>query len=238
MKFMMTTFSLVVLFAASPALAQNPNPEPMLSVQGNGEVRVTPDIALVRLGIAVQDETASQVQQEANRVASAVIDAVLGEGIAERQVQTARLQLSPIYGRQEPGDNDTPRIVGYRASNTVTIRVEDLTRVGAVVDAALGAGANQLEGIGFGLDDDQAAREDALRAAVEEARSKAQVMAVALGVELDGILAINEGGIFIQEPAMAMMESRMAVQADMSTPVAAGEVTVRANVSIQYRIAQ
>jgi hypothetical protein len=128
--------------------------------------------------------------------------------------------------------------VGYRASNTVTIRVEDLTRVGAVVDAALGAGANQLEGIGFGLDDDQAAREDALRAAVEEARSKAQVMAVALGVELDGILAINEGGIFIQEPAMAMMESRMAVQADMSTPVAAGEVTVRANVSIQYRIAQ
>jgi hypothetical protein len=238
MKFMMTTFSLVVLFAASPALAQNPNPEPMLSVQGNGEVRVTPDVALVRLGIAVQDETASQVQQEANRVASAVIDAVLGEGIAERQVQTARLQLSPIYGRQEPGDNDTPRIVGYRASNTVTIRVEDLTRVGAVVDAALGAGANQLEGIGFGLDDDQAAREDALRAAVEEARSKAQVMAVALGVELDGILAINEGGIFIQEPAMAMMESRMAVQADMSTPVAAGEVTVRANVSIQYRIAQ
>jgi hypothetical protein len=238
MKFMMTTFSLVELFAASPALAQNPNPEPMLSVQGNGEVRVTPDVALVRLGIAVQDETASQVQQEANRVASAVIDAVLGEGIAERQVQTARLQLSPIYGRQEPGDNDTPRIVGYRASNTVTIRVEDLTRVGAVVDAALGAGANQLEGIGFGLDDDQAAREDALRAAVEEARSKAQVMAVALGVELDGILAINEGGIFIQEPAMAMMESRMAVQADMSTPVAAGEVTVRANVSIQYRIAQ
>jgi uncharacterized protein YggE len=199
-------------------------------------VRVAPDVATVRLGISAEGESASEVQAEVNTVASSILNAVLSVGLDERQVQTARLQLFPIYASQRPGEN-TPRIVGYQASNTVTIRVDDLFRVGDVVDAALGAGANQLQGVGFGLDDDREAREDALRQAIDEARSKAGVMADALGVDLDGILSINEGGIFIQQP-MPMMESRLAAQADTGTPVSPGEVEVRASVSIQYRIAR
>jgi uncharacterized protein YggE len=228
----------VALLVGPRGWGQTPSNEPTLSVQGAGVVRVAPDIATVRLGISVEGDSASSVQAQANAVASAILDAVQSEGIAERQVQTARLQLFPIYARQVPGENNTPRIIGYRASNTVTIRVESLSEVGDVIDAGLEAGANQLEGVGFGLDDDREAREDALRQAVGEARSKAEVMADALDVDLDGILSISEGGVFIQQPVMPVMEARLAAQADSSTPVAPGEVEVRANVSIQYRIAQ
>lgn len=237
MKFMTSIVTLVMALSAPPAFAQDDGAEPTLSVQGNGVVRVAPDVATVRLGISTEGESASEVQAEANVVASAILDAVLAEGLDERRVQTARLELFPIYASQGPGENTTPRIIGYRASNTVTIRVDDLSRVGEIVDAALGAGANQLQGVGFGLDDDREAREDALRQAVEEARSKAGVMAAALDVDLDGILSVNEGGIFVQPP-MPLMEARFAAQADTSTPVSPGEVEVRASVSIQYRIAR
>lgn len=236
MKFTISIVSLVMALSVPSVLAQDNRAEPTLSVQGNGVVRVPPDVATVRVGVSTEGESASEVQAEANAAASAILDAVRSEGVDERQVQTARLQLFPIYASQGPGENTTPRIIGYRASNTVTIRIDDLFRVGEVIDAALGAGANQLQGVGFGLDDDREAREDALRRAVEEARSKAEVMADALDVDLDGILSINEGGIFIQQSMP--MEARFAAQADTSTPVSPGEVEVGASVSIQYRIAQ
>lgn len=238
MKFVNWSVLFVILLAGPRVWGQAPSDLPTLSVQGAGVVRVAPDVATVRLGISVEDTSASRVQEEASAVASAILDAVRSQGIPESQVQTARLQLFPIYASRVPGENDAPGIIGYRASNTVTVRVEQLSQVGEVIDAALEAGANQLQGVGFGLDDDREAREDALRQAVEEARSKAEVMADALDVDLDGILSINEGGVFVQQPVMPMMEARLAVQADNSTPVAPGEVEVRANVTIQYRIAQ
>ena len=225
MKFVISAVSFVLVVTATPVLAQGPAVEPTLSVQGTGVVRAAPDVATVRLGIVREGERASDVQQQVNGVASAILAAVRSEGVRESDVQTARLRLFPRYAPAVRGES-SPRIDGYQATNTVTIRVDDLDRVGDIVDAALGAGANQLEGVTFGLDDDTDAREDA------------RVMADALDVELEEVLSVNEGGIFVQPPVLGVMEARMAVQADASTPVSPGEVEVRASVSVQYRIAQ
>ena len=213
--------------------------EPVLMVQGRGEVRIEPDLATVRLGILEQSPTAQEAQESVNIVANGILAAVLEIGVEERQVQTARLVLSPVYSRSGRGSGEAPRIVAYRASNTVSVRVEELDSVGAVIDAALGAGANQLEGVSFGLVDDLAARADALRNAINEAQTKAAAMADALGVRLDAILSVTEGGVAVQPQTQIMgMARAIALQEAPGTPVSPGEVSVSASVSIRYRISQ
>jgi len=223
---------LIVLLGAPALDAQT---EPVLTVQGTAEIRVAPDLATVRLGIVAQAPTADAAQGQVNDVAGRILEAVLGMGIEDRNIQTARLNLTPVYSRQRAAE-DVPEIVAYRASNTVTVRIQDLGRLGAVIDSGLGAGANQLEGVSFDIADDLPARQAALEQAITEARSKAETMAGALGIRLDGVLSVDEGGVFVERPQMEM--ARVAVFQDSgSTPVSPGEVTVSGSVTIRYRIA-
>ena len=238
---MKITASVIVLLlmTSGAALGQNPaSGQPVLSVGGTAEVRIAPDQALVRLGIVEQHSTAADSQQGVGQVASLILDAIRGLGIEPSQIQTSRLTLSPMYQRQSPGSPEPPRIVAYRASNTVSVRVEDLDLVGEVIDAGLGAGANQLEGVSFSLRDDLPARQEALRGAVAEARAKAEAMADALGVDLATILSVTEGNVFVQPLVMEMaaVGRGVALQAGAVTPVSPGEVSVSATVSILYRI--
>lgn len=234
MKIIVSVF--LVLSSVLSASAQAPAPESVLLVNGRGEVRAEPDLATVRLGIVQQAESARVAQDAANLVGTAILEALEDVGVDDEDVQTAGLNLTPLYSRMR-GDGD-PEIVGYRASNTVSIRVTDIQRVGIVIDAGLDAGANQLQGVGFGLQDDLASREEALRLAITEARRKAEAMAGALGVRLNGVARVSEGGVFVQQPMMEMSGRAMAVQEAVSTPVAPGSVSVSASVSIEYRISQ
>jgi len=238
---MKITASVIVLLLmnSGSALAQTDDgAPPVLSVQGTAQVRIAPDQALVRLGIVEQKSTAADAQQGVGQVASAILDAIRGLGIEDSQVQTSRLTLSPIYTRQNPGNSEPARIIAYRASNTVSVRVGDLDLVGEVIDAGLDAGANQLEGISFSLRDDLPARQEALREAVAEARAKAETIADALGVDLAAIVSVTEGNVFVQQPVMEMaaLGRGVALQGAAVTPVSPGEVSVNATVSIQYRI--
>ncbi len=223
----------LTLLIAWPGFAQT-GTESVLTVSGNGEVRVEPDLATVRLGIVGQPETACVAQDAANLVGAAILDALAGVGVDDDDIQTAGLNLTPLYRRMR-ADGD-PEIIGYRASNTVSVRVTDVRLVGGIIDAGLEAGANQLQGVSFGLQDDLAAREEALRMAIAEARRKAEAMADALGVNLAGVLRVNEGGVFVQRPVMEMGARAMAAQGMAPTPVAPGSVSVSASVSIEYRI--
>ena len=227
--------TLVATTAPDLVRAQTPTEGPVLRVRGSAEVRVAPDLAVVRLGIAEEEPTARGAQNAVNNVAGAILEAVRGVGIAERNVQTVRLVLSPVYSPRGPGDREEPRIVGYRASNTVSVRVENLELVGQVIDAALDVGANQMEGVSFGLQDDQTVRQQALRQAIAEARGKANAMADALGVELEAIMAVTEDNVFVRQPVMEAA-SIMALQGGAPTSVSPGEVSVSASVSIEYRI--
>lgn len=231
---------LAMMFAAAmasaPASAQRDgraDADPsLLTVSGNGETRVEPDVATVRLGITRQSSSAAGVQQQVNEVAQAILNAVTRVGIDRRQIQTSQLTLHPIYAPQKPENPEPPRIVAYRASNIVSIRVEDLSKAGPVIDAGLKAGANQLEGIHFGLKNELPAREAALREAIREAQSKARVLAEALGVRLGKVHEVQEGGVSIRPPVYAGAMMR----AEAATPVSPGEVTVNANVTVRYRL--
>jgi uncharacterized protein YggE len=229
----MYAISTLLLFLAWQT-AVVPTP-PMLVVTGNSQVFVTPDQATVRLGIVRQSANAQTAQEQANVVAQEIRTTIAKVGVPPSQIQTTRLVLSPVYAPRSPDSRDAPRIVAYNATNSVSVRLENLSVIGPVIDAGLKAGANQLEGVQFGLRNDLPSRQQALKLAVEEARSKAQTMADALRVNLVEVLEASEGGVSILADSFEPAAGRvMALTAE--TPVSPGQIRVNANVTIRYRI--
>lgn len=231
----------LLLAAASTAAAQEARVDaptiPVLTVSAQGDARVTPDEATVRLGVFTQAPTAREAQDQVSRTASAILEAVRRLGIPAERIQTSDLNLGPVYGQGRPGNEpEEPKIIGYQASNVVSIQVEQLDKVGPVIDAGLGAGANRLDGVMFGLRNDRQARAEALTQAVEAARSKAEALARALKVRLVRILEVAEGGISVSPPPF--LKGRMAAMESMAdTPVSPGQVGVAATVTIRWEIA-
>jgi hypothetical protein len=236
--FLIAAASLSLLAAAAAGVAQNPPGEtvPSLLVNGTAQLEVEPDEAIVRLGVSFQAPDAAAAQSRVNTTAKAILDAVKSKGIAESAIQTSRLDLSPVYDHRRP--EGPPTVTGYQASNVVTVTLSDLGKVGAVIDAAIGAGANQVEGVSFQLDDDTAVKQRALAQAIDDARGKAMAMARALGLELGPVLEVQEAGAFVSPPPYQarFRVQELAVMAD-PTPVSPGVVTVNANVSVRYRLA-
>ncbi|HEX2251788.1 MAG TPA: SIMPL domain-containing protein [Thermoanaerobaculia bacterium] len=238
---------LPVLPAAAQAHPPAPPPgmelRPSITVSGSGEVKVEPDQAVVRLGVVAQAETARAAQDQVNRAANQILAAIARLGIPEAAIQTERLMLHPVYAERNPrtlpqGEYREPEIVAYRASNVVSVRVDDLSRVGPVIDAGIGAGANQVEGVDFRLRDDTGARRQALTRAVADGRQKAEAIAGALGVALGGVVQADESGVNTQYPVFDQaMYARAEMAASAPTPVAPGEITVHANVTLRYLIA-
>lgn len=219
------------------AMAQQPIIPPApdaIVVSGNGETRVDPDLAVVRLGVQGDAKTAQDVQSQLNTIAQKVLDAVRKQGIGDKDIQSGRITLLPIYAPQKAGDTKMPSVISYQAANTLTIRVEDLRKVGPVIDAAIGAGANEVQGISFELKNDLPYRQKSLAIAVSEAKAKAETIAQALGVKLGAIIEVNEGGD-VQPLAYARMSAMANAPA---TPVSPGQVSVNASVTIRFRIVQ
>jgi uncharacterized protein YggE len=229
----MHTLAFALLFLASQRPETPVQQPPVLVVNGNSEVLAQPDEAVVRLGIVKQANVAEAVQQQANQVAQEILKAIAGVGVMSKDIQTSRLVLSPVYN----GRDAERRIVSYNATNTVSVRVDNLSIVGSVIDAGLKAGANQLEGVQFRLKNDLPSREQALKEAVQEARGKAQAMADALHVNLAEVLEATEGGVTVS-PRVQAFQAVAGAGPATPTPVSPGEIEVRANVTLRYRITQ
>ncbi|MGH2608660.1 MAG: SIMPL domain-containing protein [Tepidiformaceae bacterium] len=208
---------------------------PLLTVRGSAEVLAAPDVAVVRLGVEAQTKAAADAQQQANEIARAILDALIADGVKAEAVRSTGVTLSPIY--TQPGDRGgEPKLAGYRAQNVVAVRVTDMERVGPVLDAGLSAGANRVDGIQFSLRDDAELRRQALSEAIQEARTKAETMSAALGVTLAGVHAVEEGDVIVAPVFRAAEMRQFAMEKGAPTPVSAGQVTVSANVMVQYRI--
>src|SRR5262249_7952475 len=148
---------------------------PVISVVGNGETRVAPDVATVRIGVTAQEPTAAAAQEAANVVGQKMLSRLTELGIQRREIHTSQLQLFPVTEPPRQG-GETPKIVAFRAQNSVTVRVEDLALIGKLLDAGAGAGANTIEGVEFGLRSETPARIQALAGAVAEAKRKANAI--------------------------------------------------------------
>ncbi len=236
-----TALVIVAFLGIAPAaFGQRPEPAdpvPVIVVTGEAQIRVAPDEATVRLGITRQSATAQAAQDQANTVANEILAAVTKLGIAAADIQTSRLTLSPVYAPRSPEASQAPRIVAYQASNIVSVRVTDLAKVGPVIDTGLKSGANEVQGVQFGLRDDTAARQQALKQAVSEARKKAETIAAAANVTLGIPLEITEQGISLMKGEFNTGVMMARATADMApTPVSPGQLEIHANVSIRYRI--
>ncbi len=205
-----------------------------LSVNGTGRVNAVPDVADVNIGVYEQAKEASGASKKAAASMDSVVKALLGLGIDEKDIQTTSLNLNARYDwNKEPA-----AIVGWEASNMVNVTVRDIEAVGDVIDTVVEAGANQVNGISFRVEDPTEAQMLARTAAVDDARAKADQLAADAGVEIIGIVSISESGG--QQPQPIYMErAEMAFAADTaaSTPVLPGEVELSVNVVIQYEIA-
>ncbi len=211
-----------------------------LSVNGEANVFVQPDVAVVRLGVFAQEKDAAAAQSRVNEAMQKVVAAVKQQGVPAEQVQTSGLSLHPITTYPQPRpDQETPpepRVVGYRADQTITVRLTELTRAGPVIDAGLAAGANTLQGISFELQDDTWAKAAALKRAVQSARAKARALAEALEVNLAYITEAAEGGAQIVQPMYDMAGMEAIRTAMPGTPIEPGQVQVFASVMLRYRM--
>lgn len=217
--------------------ATSNRPVPRIVVAGEGEAAVAPDMAILSLSVMREAETAREAMNQANEAMAAVIAAMKEQGIEARDLQTAGLQINPRYVYPKNDGEEQPRIVAYQVSNTLTVRVRDIAKVGEVIDRSVTLGVNQGGSISFTNDDPAKALEEARKRAVEDAMARARTLAQAAGVNLGGILEISEQSF--NAPPMPMMARAARMEAAFdSVPVEAGENSYRINVNVTFEISQ
>jgi len=210
-----------------------------LSVTGQGEVLADPDQAVIQVGVRAEEVSAKAAQEEVNKTVKKVLDRVSALAIEPDDIRTSQLSLQAVYAdSRNRRDEGEPKIIAYRASYTLSIKTKDLGQISAVIDSALEAGANQLSGIRFELEERQVARESALRRAVADAREKAVVIAEAAGTRLGSILTIVEAGAVVRPVAMARSAVMAAEVSGSPTVVMPGQITVSGQVTIRYQISE
>lgn len=222
-----------------PAVASAQSPAPIQAITGTrldivaeGEVVRTPDIATISAGVVTQAASAAQAMSDNARRMSAAVAALKKAGVADRDIQTSSLSLNPQY---RYGENMPPVITGYQASNQVSVRFRDIKRAGAILDALVAVGANQINGPSFGVDKPEAALDEARTAAIAKARARADLYARAAGLSVKRILTISEAGGYSPPPPMPMMRSmEKAAQAD--TAIEAGEQKLAVSVAVSFEL--
>ena len=214
---------------ADPAFAAT-----TLNLSAHGETQAAPDEATITLGVLTKASNAgAAMTQNAGRM-NAVIAALRGAGIAAKDIRTSNLSLNAQY---DYAPNTPPHLTGYQASNDVTVTVEDLERLGPAIDAVTAAGANQINGIGFGLKSSQAAEDAARLDAVKALRAKAELYAQASGYHVARLVNLSESGGDGYQPVRPMAMA-MAKGVAQGVPVSSGELTVRVDVSGVFELAR
>ena len=214
----------------------------LLTLSAEGKVSRAPDLAVYSAGVTTQGQTAAEALASNTPAMARVIAALRRAGVADKDIQTSAIGLNPIYGQQEVDPQtgrvtQEARIVGYQANNSVSVKQRRLTDMGGVLDALVAAGANNINGPSFQLDDADAALDEARVAAVAKARARAQLYARAAGLRMVRIVTISESGGFAPPPPMPVMFARAGMAKAEQTPIAAGEVEAQVSVSVQFELA-
>lgn len=216
--------------SAAPAPQSQP---PFVSASASGDARVVPDRAMLTVAVETQGPSAAKAASDNAARQTKVIDAVKAAGIAAAQIRTSGFNVFPEYAH---GEGRAPRITGYRAHNSVQIEVRDLASIGKVIDAALGAGANNLGSLAMFASNTEPARKEALEKAVAKARTEAAAVATAAGGSLGALLELSIEPYGVPQPLMrqAAMANMSVAMAD-ATPVETGELIVQAMVRVRWQ---
>jgi uncharacterized protein len=219
--------------APDAARAQTPTEPPaVISVTGEARISVAPDLAQIDAGVTSEAKTAREASDANNAAMGKVLLALKGAGIDEKDYQTSRLSLQPENSIPKQGVPSA--IVGYRASNHVTIRLHDVSKIAGVIDTLVAAGANDIGGINFMVSQASKLLDDAREQAIADARRKAEIYAKAAGVTLGAPLSISEEGT-----AQPLFRAKVAApMASALVPIAQGEETLSVSVGVAWAIKQ
>jgi uncharacterized protein YggE len=231
----------ISLLVASALVRANDNePYPRILVTGQGSVDVAPDMAVLVLTVTREADTARAALTANSTAMGEVLRAMQAQGIAERDLQTSNFSIRPVYTRpprKTSGEMEAPKIVGYTVRNSLSVRVRDISKVGAILDKSVTLGVNEGGSILFTNDDPSAAMTQARVQAMQEATAKARTLAQAAGVKIGRVLEISEQSFNPRPMPMARAEMSMARSAD-AVPVAAGENTYKVTVNASFAIDQ
>ena len=251
---------------ATPAFAQAAQPaievaagNTLLTVSAEGRSFREPDLAIFSAGVTTQGASAAAALAENSRAMTQVIAALKRAGIAERDIQTSNLSITPVYADPDrdammaarvsgqpyvppPPDQRVPRIIGYQANNNVSVRQRDLDDFGEVIDTLAAAGANQINGPMFQMDQAEPALDEARLDAIRAARARAELYANATGLRIVRILSINEGGGYYGPPPVvfaraATMGGAPPPPPPPPAPVQPGELQMTTQVTVLYELA-
>lgn len=211
--------------------------ETLLEVQARGAHLARPDVMTITAGVVTTGATAGEALAANSATAERIIAALREQGIAPRDVRTAELRVQPRFDRRDETaaeeEDRSPRIIGYVARNNVELRLRDLRRASAVLDAMFRAGANNVEGPSFSLSDDLPARREARNAAVRLARQEADGYAAALGMRVVRILRVSERSRYT-ETAEAIVVTGSLVR---GAPIEPGEIETQVTVWADFALA-
>lgn len=199
-------------------------------VSGTGKVRIKPNIATTSIGVEITAGTLAEATTQANAKMNAVIEKLKGLGIAEKDIQTTNYGIYPVT--QPPKSGGTLTISGYRVNNQVSVTIRKIDDVGKVLDAVVAAGANNIYGISFGVDDPTPYQQQARAAAIKDAQDKAAQLAKAANVTLGRVLSINEGSVSPRPVVRAA--APMAASAEV--PIETGELEIVVSVDMRFAV--
>ncbi len=206
----------------------------LLNISAQADAKRVPDVATLSAGVVTQAVDGNTAMRENAVQMDKVMAAIKAAGIAEPDIQTSGINLSPQY---RYADNEAPRITGYQANNTVSLKVRDITKLGKVLDSLAAQGANQINGPSFEIDQPEPVYDEARLAALKKAQARAETYAKSLGLRVRRIVSISEGnqGGFRPMPMMAMAAGRSA-KAEMDTAVSPGESSVSVSLDVVFEL--
>lgn len=217
---------------ASPAAAEGWENVRTIIVTGVGEATMTPDMAYLTLGVEADGATASEALRKNSAQMEATIKTLRDAGVDKKDIQTSNLSVGARYDYSREGQ--APRLIGYQATNTVSVKLRELGKAGGVIDKAVASGSNRLDSISFGFADPKPLLNEARKSAVADARERANLYADAAGVKLGDVLQISDS--FTHAPGPVPVMARADFAKAEATPIAAGEQTIGASVTIIYAI--
>jgi hypothetical protein len=224
----------LALAAAAPANAAPEGHGSMrtIVVSGLGEASAAPAMAYLSIGVEAEGATAAEALRKNSEKMEATLKSLRDAGVDKKDIQTSGLSVGAKYDYSR--ENQPPRIIGYQATNTVQVKLRNLERAGAIIDRAVGVGANRLDSISFGFSNPKPLLNDARRAAVADARERAGLYAEAAGVKLGPVIQISDS--FSMPPGPVPVMARAEAMDMKAVPIAAGESTLSASVTVIYGI--
>ncbi len=225
----------LVVMCVTAAWAADPERSklvPSVTVTGSGEASAKPDMATVQVGVVTEGGSASEALKKNSEAMTGLMQSLTGQGIAEKDIQTTNVSVSPRYSNIR--DRENMHIVGYEASNNVLAKVRQLSNLGTILDDVVEKGANRMHGVSFSVAEPNPILDQARQKAIQDAHRKADLYATAAGVKLGRVLLIEEQSHHV--PRLEPMMMGRAALAAPAVPIASGEQEFRVSISVTYAL--